>query len=49
MSSHHLKTENRSSWTLGENPINEKESSDNLGFVRDGSSECQENVNKVSF
>ena len=33
MSSHHLKTENCSSWTLGENPINEKESSDNLGFV----------------
>ena len=46
MSSHHLKTENCSSWTLRENPMNEKESSDHLGLVSGGSCECQENVNK---
>ena len=46
MNSHHLKTENWSSWTLGENPMKEKENSDHLGLVRGGSSEGQENVNK---
>ena len=39
------KTENESSWTLGENPMNVKESSEYLGLIRGGSSEGQENVN----
>ena len=46
MNSHHLKTENWSSLTLGENPMNEKEIFDHLGLIRGGSSEGQENVNK---
>ena len=46
MNSHHLKTENWSSWTLGETHMNEKENSDHLGLIRGGSSEGQENVNK---
>ena len=46
MNSHHLKTENWSSWTLGETPMNEKENSDHLGLIRGGSSEGHENVNK---
>ena len=46
MNSHHLKTENWSSWTLGENPMNVKENSDHLGLIHGGSSEGQENVNK---
>ena len=48
MNSHHLKTENWSSWTLGENPIKVKETSDHLGLVRGGSSEGQKNVDKES-
>ena len=46
MNSHHLKTEKCSSWTLGENPMNEKKNSDDLGLIRGGSSEGQENANK---
>ena len=46
MNSHHLKTENWSSWTLGETPMNEKENSDHRGLIRGGSSKGQKNVNK---
>ena len=42
----HTKNEIWSSWTLGENPLNEKENSDHLGLICGGSSEGQENVNK---
>lgn len=45
MNSRHLKTEHLSSWTLGENPMNVKESSEHLWLIRGGSSEGQENVN----
>ena len=44
MNSRHPKTVNLSSWTLAENPMNEKESSKHLGLIRGGLSEGQEHV-----